>query len=79
MKIPEIDEETPGISDDMYKLALALMRSAKGIDKTPDAEAGSILVFLPGIYEIGRMRTVITDYLEGYYKYRIAIISLMNS
>lgn len=65
--MPEIDEDVPGISDDMYKLALTLIKNAKTMDTSTNAEAGlpSILVFLPGIYEIGRMRTYLTDYAES--------------
>lgn len=52
--------EHPGISEEMYKIALTLIRN---IEKESDKSA-SILMFLPGIFEIGRMHTVLTDYAE---------------
>lgn len=50
----------PGISDDMYRLTL---RVIKNLDKGADKSA-SILIFLPGIYEIGRLHTILSEYLE---------------
>lgn len=54
--------EKPGISEDMYKLATRVM---KGIEKDKNIpKTSSILIFLPGIYEIGKLHTMINKYIE---------------
>lgn len=50
----------------MYKLAFYLITSIKGIDRESDIGLPSILVFLPGIYEIGRFRTILMAHAESY-------------
>lgn len=57
------DLHRPGISDEMYKLAVMLISNMKTIDK--NNENGSILVFLPGIYEIGILRTLLMEHREA--------------
>lgn len=54
-----------GISDEMYQLALKLIRNLKGICPEQDNKLSSILVFLPGIYEIGRLRNILVEYIES--------------
>ncbi|XP_055295310.1 probable ATP-dependent RNA helicase spindle-E [Sitodiplosis mosellana] len=61
---PEISWQ-PGISDEMYKVAFYLIKRMKTICKETDDNLSSILVFLPGIYEIGRMRNILYEYTQS--------------
>lgn len=54
----------PGITDEMYRFTLLLISGLEQVDKK-NADKGSILVFLPGIYEIGRLRTFLMDHREA--------------
>lgn len=64
-QVPEINWKQPGISDEMFKLALLLITNIKGIDRDCDIGLSSILIFLPGIYEIGRLRTILMEYAKS--------------
>lgn len=58
--MPVISYRNPGISDDMLKLTLKVI---KNIDETSKTSA-SILIFLPGIYEIGRLHTILQNFSD---------------
>lgn len=61
--MPLIDQRNPGISDEMYKLAVMLVAHMKDVDKKD--ENGSVLIFLPGIFEIGRLRTLLMEHQDA--------------
>lgn len=59
--------DKPGISDDMYQIVRTLIRKIGNLEVEENAynhcdTLGSILIFLPGIYEIGRLYAMLTDY-----------------
>lgn len=60
-QLPDIDWQMPGISDEMYVLAAKLIHRMDLMDERDGLLYPSVLVFLPGIYEIGRLRTALTD------------------
>lgn len=62
-RYPEISWQ-PGISDEMYKVAFNLIRNMRTICPEPDENLSSILVFLPGIYEIGRLRNILHEHIQ---------------
>lgn len=68
-QLPEINWQQPNISDEMYKVALYLISKMKTICPETDENLSSILVFLPGIYEIGRLRNILTDYINKYVNF----------
>lgn len=59
-QMPEFSYRSPGISEDMFKLTLKVIRN---LDKESNKSA-SILIFLPGIYEIGRLHTILQNFSE---------------
>ncbi|XP_055302653.1 probable ATP-dependent RNA helicase spindle-E [Sitodiplosis mosellana] len=81
LPVPEIHWKQPGITDEMYKLALLLITNIKGIDRETDTGLSSILIFLPGIYEIGRFRTKLMEYAQSKcdLKWRIFILHSLIS
>lgn len=62
--LPEINWQQPNISEEMYKVALYLISKMKTICPEPDDNLSSILVFLPGIFEIGRLRNILVDHIN---------------
>ncbi|XP_031618969.1 probable ATP-dependent RNA helicase spindle-E [Contarinia nasturtii] len=76
--------EQPGISDDMYKLVLTIIRRINVVCPEPDDRSlklSSILIFLPGIYEIGQMRNFLTEFAEtkGDLAWKIYILHSLVS
>lgn len=69
----------PNIPEEMYKFTLLLISSFKGIDKNRDN--GSVLIFLPGIFEIGRLRSHLAEHRDAwvfpyYFNYAQQICSI---
>lgn len=59
-----MDKTSPCISVDLYKIALYLINRFGDIDKkemseNQNEEWPTVLVFLPGIHEIGQMDTIL--------------------
>lgn len=55
----------PGISDDMFKYAVKLITRIGHLDdadENDDGPPGTILVFLPGIHEIGQLSNLLTEH-----------------
>ncbi|XP_031619138.1 probable ATP-dependent RNA helicase spindle-E [Contarinia nasturtii] len=77
--MPELNFKQPGISDGMYKIAQMLVRNLKNIDKDPEIHLSAVLIFLPGIYEIGRFRTLLMDCPEAETEWRIFILHSLIS
>lgn len=65
LQVPEINWKQPGISDEMFKVALLIIQKMKHFDNECEINSSSILVFLPGIYEIGRFRNILMEYAES--------------
>lgn len=59
--------DKPGISADMYQIARSLVRKIGYLESEENEMSGcdtlgSILIFLPGIFEIGRLYNMLTEY-----------------
>lgn len=71
-KVPNFCWDLPGISEDMYRLAVSLIQNMKAISSDPNAyepdessKLSSVLIFLPGIYEIGQMRNYLIEHIQS--------------
>lgn len=63
----EVNYDEPGISDEMYKIALKLLVVCQQFDKVDEESEEysykpSILIFLPGIYEIDHMANTLDTF-----------------
>lgn len=51
----------------MFKYAMKLISRIGHLDdETPDAPPGTILIFLPGIHEIGQLSNLLTEHKRQY-------------
>lgn len=59
-----IQWDKPAITDDMYNIVRSLIRKIKflEIEENSHQTYGSILIFLPGIFEIGRLYTILDEF-----------------
>lgn len=59
-----IQWDKPSITDDMYQIVRTLIRkiSVLEIEENNYQTCGSILIFLPGIFEISRLYTILDEY-----------------
>lgn len=59
-----IQWDKPSITDDMYQIVRTLIRkiSVLEIEENAYQTCGSILIFVPGIHEIGRLYTILDEF-----------------
>lgn len=69
---PKIDYDNATISDDLYKMALHIILVLKSFagdriaaNNSESEMLATVLIFLPGINEIMKMHTVLTDYMKA--------------
>lgn len=55
----------PNIPEEMYRFTLLLISTFKEIDRKNHDIDGSVLIFLPGIFEIGRLRSHLVEHPEA--------------
>lgn len=78
LKHMSVQWDKPTITDELYQIARTLVRNIGSLENdeynsTATYSRGSILIFLPGIYEIGRLYTILSD----YSMWVLAIITLL--
>lgn len=61
LQVSNLNWDTPGISEHLYRSTLKIIRSFEDMDREEQI-LPSILIFLPGIYEIGCMHTALKEY-----------------
>lgn len=61
-----IQWDKPSITEELYQIVRMLIRRIGVLESEEHHDNqfahGSILIFLPGIYEIGRLYTILSDY-----------------
>lgn len=69
-ELSKINQNNPGISSELYTIALHLINRFDEIDRkeqSDNSERASVLIFLPGIHEIIEMDTVLKDQWNNVY------------